>query len=348
MGPIKNFKIENFNLKTNNFSSNKSNSNENIFRPLNRVKTKTIEKSKKNTRIYSIPKIIIAKLFKNKEGSNFISKIKRKKNTRIYSIPEINIAKLFKNKKGSNFISRAIFNPNFKNFWNEIIKLRHKKKSLMNKKDTYSQNDPSSSHRNNNNYFQLTSSQNVPSSSHSKKQNKNLPFKYYNEQENCHGNNNKGINNDSNKRNQNEASKSNKDNNIKRKIVINGREFLDRLLEQQVRRVAKSSMSKKELRKFIEKKPLRFMATCNIEVDEDSEKLINTLKKKVKNHTRGTPIDKDIELTYRKAIEFFMNKLILVDRIESDCMNVRQKRKALVSKIQNQIKTVEKIREKLN
>ncbi|KAL6612852.1 hypothetical protein U3516DRAFT_900968 [Neocallimastix sp. 'constans'] len=211
-----------------------------------------------------------------------------------------------------------------------------------------SQNVPSSSHRNNNNYFQLTSSQNVPSSSHSKKQNKNLPFKYYNEQENCHGNNNKGINNDSNKRNQNEASKSNKDNNIKRKIVINGREFLDRLLEQQVRRVAKSSMSKKELRKFIEKKPLRFMATCNIEVDEDSEKLINTLKKKVKNHTRGTPIDKDIELTYRKAIEFFMNKLILVDRIESDCMNVRQKRKALVSKIQNQIKTVEKIREKLN
>lgn len=103
-----------------------------------------------------------------------------------------------------------------------------------------------------------------------------------------------------------------------------------------------SKLSKKELREFIRKQPSNFLDKCSIEISQILYPLIEEYENKVKYYHENGSCDIDLEILYRKITENIMNKIILIDKIESCNKEIVEKRKTMIDTFLKLIEKVDK------
>jgi len=109
----------------------------------------------------------------------------------------------------------------------------------------------------------------------------------------------------------------------------------------------KKKMSRKEISRFLREQPLDFIEKSRKEIDEEIVPLINIYEEKVNNYSCDLPLSNDLIITYRKITVFLMNKIKLIDKIESDNDEILCKRKAVVKYIQKLESETDVIKNKL-
>ena len=109
----------------------------------------------------------------------------------------------------------------------------------------------------------------------------------------------------------------------------------------------KKKMSRKEISRFLREQPLDFIEKSRKEIDEEIVPLINIYEEKVNNYSCDLPLPNDLIITYRKITVFLMNKIKLIDKIESDNDEILCKRKAIVKYIQKLESETDVIKNKL-
>ncbi|KAL6590624.1 hypothetical protein LY90DRAFT_517518 [Neocallimastix californiae] len=97
-----------------------------------------------------------------------------------------------------------------------------------------------------------------------------------------------------------------------------------------------------KLREFIRKQPSNFLDKCSIEISQILYPLIEEYENKVKYYHENGSCDIDLEILYRKITENIMNKIILIDKIESCNKEIVEKRKTMIDTFLKLIEKVDK------
>jgi len=101
-------------------------------------------------------------------------------------------------------------------------------------------------------------------------------------------------------------------------------------------------MSRAQLNKMINQDPENFLSLCFEEIIGELIPLYIEYKEKVENYSKVKEITDDFDISYRKASEFLMKKLMLIDKVESQNEEIRESRKFHVRLIQKILSLVEK------
>ncbi|KAG4081522.1 hypothetical protein H8356DRAFT_1320141 [Neocallimastix lanati (nom. inval.)] len=97
-------------------------------------------------------------------------------------------------------------------------------------------------------------------------------------------------------------------------------------------------MSRRELRNFTREQPLRLIESIRFEAVTRIIPLINEYEKRVKTQPRS-----ELEIMFRKIMEFLAQKIILLDKIDSEDKEILRERKSLIKYLQSLERRTEEI-----
>lgn len=118
-----------------------------------------------------------------------------------------------------------------------------------------------------------------------------------------------------------------------------------KMINSHIKKSNKKKMSRKEISRLIKENSDEFLKKCFDDIIFDLVPLHNAFIENVDKYQPGEENTYDLKISYRKASEFLTQEQILIDRVESENIEVKSKRKFLIKFIKKLTDSIDKKKE---